>query len=127
MNTIDMHTVTMPQLREAQRWVLDCVWADLDDESVAELTGEQIVKGVQRHYEGGWAAFVRDCCLEPQSSVQDVMAQHHGHSVHVGGAWSTAITTVDAKQPSDKLRWQYEGYAVDCLTCGTKLSQQWNA
>jgi len=64
MKNIDRSTVTLPQLREARAWILDCVWGDLDESDVADLSGEQIVRGVQRHYEGGWAQFLADVDVE---------------------------------------------------------------
>lgn len=46
-------------LREARAWIADCTWAD--DIDAYSLTGDQVRRGVQRHYEGGWAAFAADC------------------------------------------------------------------
>ena len=47
---------TEPDLyREARGWIADC----FDDVDVAELTDAEVRAGIQRHYEGGWAAFVR--------------------------------------------------------------------
>lgn len=45
-------------IRAARGWVADCGWADLADGDVADLSDVQIVAGVNRHYAGGWAAFV---------------------------------------------------------------------
>jgi hypothetical protein len=45
-------------IREARGWVADCEWAD--DFEVDELTAEQIKRGIERHYDGGWRAFVAD-------------------------------------------------------------------
>lgn len=130
MKKINMHEVTIAQLREARDWILDNSWADLDDDAIAELTGEQIVKGVQRHYEGGWSAFLRNTALvtadSQYASVVAVLKTHDGHSVHVGGAWSTVIKTVDASKPAEELAWQYAGFSVHCTTCDASLSQQWN-
>jgi hypothetical protein len=47
---------TPEQLADARAWVADCTW--LDDTS--GLGDAAIVAGVQRHYEGGWAAFLAD-------------------------------------------------------------------
>lgn len=61
-----------------------------------------------------------------QSTVEAVLTQHHGHSVRVGGPSSSVTRTVNALQPADDLRWQYQGFHVHCMTCGTCLSEQWN-
>lgn len=46
---------------EAMRaWIADCVWFDLDDDDIDELTDADIVRGVSRHYCGGVAGFVAD-------------------------------------------------------------------
>ena len=45
--------------REARDWIADC-WDDVD---VASLSDAEIRAGVQRHYEGGWAAFARDAAV----------------------------------------------------------------
>lgn len=41
-------------VREARGWIADC-FGGVD---VADLSDRTVVEGVQRHYEGGWAAFV---------------------------------------------------------------------
>lgn len=41
-------------LREARDWIADC-WPH---EETGDLTDAQVIEGVNRHYEGGWAAFV---------------------------------------------------------------------
>ena len=45
-------------MTEARGWIADCEWAD--DFDVDALTAEQIRRGIDRHYDGGWAGFVRD-------------------------------------------------------------------
>ena len=45
-------------IAEARDWIADCTWAD--DFDPYELTPEQVKRGIQRHYDGGWAAFVQD-------------------------------------------------------------------
>lgn len=42
-------------LREARGWIADSFGADVD---VALLSDRSVIEGVQRTYEGGWAAFV---------------------------------------------------------------------
>ena len=45
-------------ISEARAWLADLEWADEPD--FAAMTDEQIRRGVQRHYDGGWAGFVAD-------------------------------------------------------------------
>lgn len=47
---------TPVQVADARAWAADCTWAD-DTESLPDAA---IVRGVARHYDGGWAAFVAD-------------------------------------------------------------------
>lgn len=87
MNIVDMSTVTTSQLKEARGWIMDCVWADMDEDQAAELTGEQIVKGIERHYEGGWAAFLVDSdTAEPATETKlrfEVKLTRNGSSERV--------------------------------------------
>lgn len=50
----------MNLLDEARAWISDCSWPDLDPEEVDDMTDEQIRRGVERHYDGGWDAFTRN-------------------------------------------------------------------
>jgi hypothetical protein len=45
-------------MRAARSWVADCEWADLAGGDIADLSDIQVYAGVNRYYEGGWAAFV---------------------------------------------------------------------
>lgn len=52
-------------LDAARDWVKDCTWADAEDDSdIDDMTAEQITRGVQRHYDGGIAQFLQDCCMD---------------------------------------------------------------
>lgn len=43
-------------ITEALGWLEDCF------EDIPEgLTNDQIVRGIERHYDGGWMAFVKAC------------------------------------------------------------------
>ena len=54
-----MTTMATPaQLTEARGWISDCQWADIADDS--EVSDRQVVRGVQRHYAGGWIGFLAD-------------------------------------------------------------------
>lgn len=48
------------QLADARAWIADCEWANLGSEDVGELTDEQVIAGVARHYEGGIQQFALD-------------------------------------------------------------------
>ena len=52
---------TPAQLREARGWIADCEWGDLTRASIRRLTADQVVRGIEAHYCGGWAAFVAEC------------------------------------------------------------------
>lgn len=50
-----------PQLIKQMRdWVKDCQWADLSEEDVDELSEEELLRGIQKNYEGGIKAFIND-------------------------------------------------------------------
>jgi len=50
----------MRLIEDAREWVRDCSWADLDPDDVDTLGTIEIVRGVELHYDGGWAQFVLD-------------------------------------------------------------------
>lgn len=41
----------------AREWIADCTWRDLDPELLDELPADEILDGVERHYDGGLEAF----------------------------------------------------------------------
>lgn len=45
---------------QARGWVADCEWGDLPPRRVAQLSRLTLVRGVNRHYEGGWEQFIAD-------------------------------------------------------------------
>ena len=46
---------------EARAWIADCQWSeDFTPEDIASLSVDEIVRGINRHYGGGWSQFVRD-------------------------------------------------------------------
>ena len=53
-------TMTAEQLQDARNWVAECVWGDLEDGDISQLTDAQVVAGIQRHYSGGVEQFVAD-------------------------------------------------------------------
>lgn len=50
----------MRLIESAREWVRACQWGDLDDEAVDTLGTAAIVRGINRHYQGGWQQFTRD-------------------------------------------------------------------
>lgn len=53
-------TLSTEILNEMRGWVSDCVWSDLDSDEIADLSDEQIMRGVARKYDGGIAQFIAD-------------------------------------------------------------------
>lgn len=52
----------MRVVADMREWVADCAWVEIEDEDdLAALTEYEIIRGVQRHYSGGVAAFVATC------------------------------------------------------------------
>jgi len=45
-------------IKQMKDWALDCQWRDQED--IEEMSDEEILLGVQRHYEGGIKQFLRD-------------------------------------------------------------------
>lgn len=50
-------TLTVEQLAAAREWIADCVWRDIDQDDVNQLTPDQVERGVARHFDGGIAGF----------------------------------------------------------------------
>lgn len=46
-------------IEEARNWLMDCEWQNMNGEDFETLGTYQLVAGVDRYYEGGWAAFAR--------------------------------------------------------------------
>lgn len=51
-------TLNHRELEEARGWLADCQWADEDADSIDEMPARMITRAVERHYDGGLAAFV---------------------------------------------------------------------
>ena len=47
---------TKAEIAEARGWIAD-VWGNA---LAKRLTTAQVIAGIKRHYEGGWAQFIRD-------------------------------------------------------------------
>jgi len=41
-------------------WIADCSWRDLEPEDAFELTPDEVMRAVKRHYEGGVSQFIWD-------------------------------------------------------------------
>lgn len=52
-----MNTATKSDVQAARDWLVDC---GADEDIVADATDGDIVREVDKQYEGGWAAFMRD-------------------------------------------------------------------
>lgn len=54
--------MTVEQLEMAREWIADCTWGETDDdpenEWVEQLTVAQVVRGIERNFCGGVAAFI---------------------------------------------------------------------
>lgn len=58
------YKVSPRQLQEARAWVADCLggWTDLEDEDdISALSDEELLIGVNRHYDGGIDSFLTNC------------------------------------------------------------------
>ena len=47
---------TSGELTEARSWIADCQWSD----DTSGLTDAEVTRGIARHYDGGWPAFIAD-------------------------------------------------------------------
>lgn len=54
----------MDMIKQAREWLLDCIssFANVEDEEqiIAELSDIQVMRAVERTYDGGWRQFLRD-------------------------------------------------------------------
>jgi hypothetical protein len=57
---MNMQEVTEAQIKEAKAWICDCSWLD-EAEDLKDLTDEEVRRGIDRHYEGGWTQFIANC------------------------------------------------------------------
>lgn len=51
-------SATPEQIADAWEWVSDCVWADEPNPDC--VPAWQLIRGIDRNYEGGWAQFLAD-------------------------------------------------------------------
>ena len=50
--------LTPEQIEAGREWISDCQWGNLDPEDIAELEPIEIVRGVDKHFHGGWEEFL---------------------------------------------------------------------
>jgi hypothetical protein len=62
-------SVTPDEIRAMRAWIADCEWADLDVDSLAELTDECVIRGIRQHYEGGIAQFRADGLASDETPI----------------------------------------------------------
>lgn len=47
--------------KEMREWLLECFSDEYDQEQIEELTHEQLVRSINRYFDGGMKAF-QECC-----------------------------------------------------------------
>ena len=52
--------VEQEQIQQARQWLTECVWEDIDDDDINEMSDSHIVSGIARHYSGGIEQFIED-------------------------------------------------------------------
>jgi hypothetical protein len=57
---MNMQEATKAQIIEAKAWIHDCSWLD-ESEDLEDLTDEEVRRGIDRHYDGGWIQFLANC------------------------------------------------------------------
>lgn len=55
---------------EMRGWLCECTWADVDTADIALMPDRQIVDAVERHWDGGLAAFLRDAIADEDAPEQ---------------------------------------------------------
>lgn len=53
-------TISPELINEMRCWIQDCCWTDIDEGDADELSDQEILKGIKRHYSGGIAQFIAD-------------------------------------------------------------------
>ena len=55
---LDDVIITAEHIQDAKEWMIDCEWSDMDEDDIADLSDGEVVRGVSRHFDGGWSAFL---------------------------------------------------------------------
>jgi hypothetical protein len=58
-------TAHVELVQAARGWVLDCMWKE-DPADIEEMSDTAVLRGVNRHYEGGLAQCARDGLLDDE-------------------------------------------------------------
>lgn len=53
-----LRTLTTQNIEDAREWISDCSWDNLDPEDIPHLSDIEIIRGVDKHYAGGWKEFL---------------------------------------------------------------------
>jgi hypothetical protein len=56
----ETHRINPELISAARSWIADCEWANIGPDDIADLTHTDVIAGIQRHYQGGWAQFTAD-------------------------------------------------------------------
>jgi hypothetical protein len=100
-------------IREARGWIADCQWGDIGPDDVADLSDDEVIAGVNKFFEGGWAEFARNaeaCRMdnpEPPVSYPDMIYVYDGD-----GGMVSAVLVLSQGQWADLCERQPSGYAV---------------
>jgi hypothetical protein len=114
-----MPTAAPPRLSEAElmaearSWVAECQWRE-DPEYLEDLTDDEIRRGVNRHYDGGWQQFASDANCEVPLSRTD--RENTMSEATTYGASITALQTLDQKAQ------ECEMVATDCATGAQEMT-----
>lgn len=55
------YRLTQCQLQQAREWLADCVWEEIEPEEFETLSERRIIRGIERHFDGGMQAFLTTC------------------------------------------------------------------
>lgn len=100
---------TREQLHQARDWITDCVWRE-DPEELDELTDEEVICGVNEHYDGGWHALVHAANLEVRETGDGSQLirsiGHHRPLIRRVPGWSVdhTATRVEPSSPHRTIR-----------------------
>lgn len=55
-----MEELIKRQIIEGRIWISDCKWRN-KPEDLKDLTDDEVIQAIDRHYDGGWIQFFNDC------------------------------------------------------------------
>ena len=56
-------------IKEMRDWAKDCQWGDISDEDIDEMSDQEIIKGIKKHYSGGVEQFLKDINITETTMV----------------------------------------------------------